>query len=151
MRLDRGATGFCGPGDKPANETDLTLFRSACWEAARRFGGRVGQVPPAGASSFHSATITSRAEEHFVLCHAHLPVVVFTELPPVPGQPLVRFVNPPPWADTFEAVGFRCLQVEELSLPMSEVDMAELAEAELTQILYWRPQALSDLLFNWWD
>lgn len=151
MRLDRGATGFCGPGDKPANETDLTTFRSACWEAARRLGGRVGELPSAGAASFHSVTITSRAEEYFVLCHAHLPVVAFTELPPVPGQPPSHFVNPLPWADTFEAVGFRCLQAEDLSLPMSKVDTAELAEAELTQIRYWRPQALSDLLFNRWD
>jgi len=151
MRLDRGATGFCGQGDKLANESDLTLFRSACWDAARRIGGRVGELTPAGASSFHSATITSRAEEHVVLCHAHLPVVAFTELPPVPGQPLARFVNPPPWVDAFTAFGFRYLQVEDLSLPMSKVDVAELAEAELSQIRYWRPQALSDLLFNWWD
>ncbi|MCP9986382.1 hypothetical protein LUX01_06410 [Streptomyces sudanensis] len=151
MRLDRGATGFCGPGGEPANETDLTLFRSACWEAARRIGGRVGELPPAGASSFHSAAITSRAEGLVVLCHAHLPVVAFTELRPVPGQPLTRFVNPPPWADAFTAFGFRCLQVEDLSLPMSTVDVAELAEAELTQIRYWRPQSLGDLVFNWWD
>lgn len=60
-------------------------------------------------------------------------------------------MNPPPWADAFEAVGFGCLSVEDLSLPMSKVDVAELAEAELTQVRYWRPQVLSDLLFNWWD
>ncbi|KQW03354.1 hypothetical protein ASD08_44480 [Streptomyces sp. Root369] len=69
----------------------------------------------------------------------------------MPGQPLSRFVDPPPWADAFEAAVFRCLQVEDLSLPMSKVDVAELAEAELAQIRYWRPQGLSDLLFNWWD
>jgi hypothetical protein len=33
---------------------------------------------------------------------------------------------------------------------MSRVDVSGLAKAEL-EIRYWSPDALSDLLFNWWD
>jgi hypothetical protein len=151
MRLERGATGFWDYGGEPAPEIDLSLLRSACREAARRIGGRVGEVVRAETSSFHSVTVTGRVKTPVVLCHAHLPVIAFAGVPPVPGQPLSGFVEAPPWADSFAAAGFRCLSVEELSTPMSRVDVAELAQAELAQIRYWRPEVLSDLLFNWWD
>ncbi|MFE1314809.1 hypothetical protein [Streptomyces sp. NPDC058755] len=151
MRLERGATGFWGHGDERVSVTDVTLFRSVCWEAARRIGGRVSELAFAGASSFHALTITSRAEEYVVLCHAHLPVIAFANVHPVPGQPLSGFVDPPPWVDDLGVAGFRCLSVEDLRTPMAKVDVTELAEAELTQIRYWHPAVLSDLLFNWWD
>jgi hypothetical protein len=151
MRLERGATGFWGHSDELVPETDVTLFRSVCWEAARGIRGRVSELAGAGASNFHSVTITSRLEAYVVLCHAHLPIIAFASAPPVPGQPLSSFVDPPPWVAGFEGVGFRCLPVEDLSTPMSGVDVTELAEVELTQIRYWHPGALSDLLFNWWD
>ncbi|MFI2431373.1 hypothetical protein [Streptomyces sp. NPDC018693] len=150
-RIERGATGFWNHGDEPAPETDPALLRTICWEAARRVGGRVGELAWAAASSFYSVAITRRAETHVVLCHAHLPVIAFADAAPVPGRPLTGFVDPPGWADGFSTVGFRCLSVEELRTPMSDVDATGLTEAELTQIRYWRPEALSDLLFNWWD
>ncbi|MFJ9871081.1 hypothetical protein [Streptomyces sp. NPDC101165] len=151
MRLERGATGFWGHADEPVSETDVTLFRSVCWEAARRIGGHVGELAFARASSFHAFTVTSRAEEYAALCHAYLPVSAFAGAPPVPGQPLSGFVDPPPWVDDLGVSGFRCLPVEDLRTPMAKVDVTELAEAELTQIRYWCPAVLSDLLFNWWD
>ncbi|MHA5051329.1 hypothetical protein [Streptomyces sp. SD15] len=88
---------------------------------------------------------------HIVLCHAHLPVAAFIETPPMPGKPVSGFVDPPSWAGGFEAAGLRILPVEELSTPMTRVDLSELSTAELAQIRYWHPEVLSDLLFNWWD
>ncbi|MEU9286634.1 hypothetical protein AB0D57_18420 [Streptomyces sp. NPDC048275] len=101
--------------------------------------------------TFHSVTIAQGPVSHIVLCHAHLPVAAFTETPPVPGKPVSGFVDPPPWAGGFEAAGLRILPVEELSTPMTRVDLSELSTAELAQIRHWHPQVLSDLLFNWWD
>ncbi|GAA3154321.1 hypothetical protein [Streptomyces echinatus] len=151
MRLERGATGFRGPGDARVPETDATLFRSACWNAARGIGGRVSEPARAEASSFHWVIVTSRAAPYVVLCHAHLPIVAFAAASPVPGQPLSAFVDPPPWGAGFEVAGFRCLLADHLNTPMSRLDVTGLAEAELMQIRYWRPEKLSDLLFNWWD
>ncbi|MEV0599902.1 hypothetical protein AB0I82_11490 [Streptomyces sp. NPDC050315] len=151
MRLERGATGFWSHGDEPVAETDVTLLRSVCWEAARRIAGRVSESAFAGASSFHALTITSPSKTYDVLCHKNLSVVAFASAPLVPGQPLSGFGDPPPWADDLEVAGFRCLTVEDLRMPMSKVKVTELAEAELTQIRYWRPEVLGDLLFNWWD
>ncbi|WP_053750255.1 hypothetical protein [Streptomyces sp. MMG1533] len=129
----------------------MKLFRAACFEAARAVGGRVDILRIPGPSTFEAVTITGRGESRTVLCHAHLPLVAFTDTPPEPGRPLSRFVDPPSWADGFGAVGLRALRAGELSTPMSRVDVGELAAAELEQARYWQPDALSDLLFNWWD
>lgn len=113
---------------------------------------RLGEPVPAGvAAGFHSVTITEGAVPYIVLCHAHLPVVSFADTPLVPRRPVSGFVDPPLWTGAFETAGLRMLSADELSTPMTQVDLSELSAAELTQIRYWRPRVLSDLLFNWWD
>ncbi|MFD3620269.1 hypothetical protein ACFWWT_34530 [Streptomyces sp. NPDC058676] len=151
IRPARGATGFRDRRDGPLPATDPKLFRAACFEAARGVRGRADVLTIPGPSTFEAATITGRGEPCTVVCHTHLPLVAFTDTPPEPGRPLSRFVDPPPWADAFGAVGLRALRVTELSTPMSTVDVEELSAGELEQVRYWRPDALSDLLFNWWD
>ncbi|MDN3025432.1 hypothetical protein [Streptomyces sp. S.PB5] len=151
-RAPRGATGCWDGGDEPLPDTDIGLFRTACWEAARRVRGRVEEVSlPGGVRSFHVAALVGHGDPHVVVCHAHLPSVAFLGEPPVPGRPLSRFADPPPWSDVFEHAGLRPLPVEYLATPMSRVDVSELADAELRQMRYWRPEVLGDLLFNWWD
>ncbi|MFC7259402.1 hypothetical protein [Streptomyces lutosisoli] len=151
MRLVRGATGFWGGSDEPLAPTDMASFRSACFEAARGIGARVDELAFAGVSSFHAVTVAGRGASLVVLCHDHLPVVAFTDTPPVPGRPVARFVDPPAWAGSFGTVGYRVLHARDLSAPMTEVDLSELAKAELAQVRYWRPEVVGDLLFNWWD
>ncbi|GAA4026066.1 hypothetical protein [Streptomyces plumbiresistens] len=152
IRPARGATGFRDGGDEPLPTTDVRLFRAACFEAAGKAGGRrVDVLTFPGTSSFEAVTIAGRGESRTVLCHAHLPLVAFTDTPPEPGRPLSGFVDPPSWAEAFRAAGLRALRADELSTPMCRVDPAGLAEAELAQLRYWRPDTLSDLLFNWWD
>ncbi|MER6473230.1 hypothetical protein [Streptomyces collinus] len=71
-------------------------------------------------------------------------------IPPRAGAP-PTFTSPPAWADAFEPGGFRLLNVEELSTPLTAADTSELAEAELEQVRYWRPSTIGELMFNWWD
>lgn len=130
----------------------MTSFRGACFEAARETGAGVEVLGFPGISSFHAVTITGRGEAHTVLRHAALPLVAVTTTKPVPGRPVAGFVDPPAWAARFEAVGLRVLPVRELGTPIAEVDVHGLSAAECTaDIRYWRPDVLSDLLFNWWD
>lgn len=77
--------------------------------------------------------------------------VTFTSTPPVPGQRVSEFEDPPAWAGTFGAAGLQPLAALEPSTSMADVNIGEPAEAELAQLRYWRPDVLSDLLFNWWD
>ncbi|MGK4586212.1 hypothetical protein [Kitasatospora sp. HPMI-4] len=151
IRPDRGATGFWSQRNEPLPKTDVALFRHACAEAARGSQARLGELVPAGMSTFHWLSISDQREVHVVLCHVHLPLVAFTHVLPQPGQPVAGFVDARMWAGGFEGAGLRLLTVQELGTPMDQVDLRSLSKAELAQIRYWRPEVLSDLLFNWWD
>jgi hypothetical protein len=111
----------------------------------------VGPWREAGASSFHSVVIASRPATCSVLFHAHVPIVAFAGALPLPGELIRDFMECPYGAETFEAGGLQLLGPYELGLPMAEADLACLSPAELAQVSYWRPEVLSDLLFNWWD
>lgn len=129
----------------------MTSFREACFRAARDVGARVEVPDLPGVSSFYAVTIRGRSQAHTVLRQADLPLVAFTREPPVPGRPVAGFVDPPSWATPFEDIGLRALSVRELRTPVSEVDAGLLATADPDDVRYWRPDVLSDLLFNWWD
>ncbi|MFJ5228414.1 hypothetical protein ACIQBJ_00825 [Kitasatospora sp. NPDC088391] len=129
----------------------MALFRRACAEAARGSRARLGELVPAGTSTFHWFPIAAEREAQAGLCHAHLPLVAFTRVAPQPGQPLSGFVDAPMWTGGFASVGLRVLTVKELSTPMEQVDLRGLSRVELAQIRHWRPEVLGDLLFNWWD
>lgn len=149
--VGRGATGFSDRGDEPLPDTDAKLFQGACWEAARRIRGGVGEFRPAEFRTFHTVTVTGHGTTYGVVCHAHLPLVAFLDAPPQEGKPLSGFMDPPPWADAFEAAGLRPLPAGELDTPTTRLDLSDLTEAEHAQIRYWRPRTLGELLFNWWD
>ncbi|MFD3698833.1 hypothetical protein ACFWUZ_22250 [Streptomyces sp. NPDC058646] len=149
----RGATGFWGPGDDPVPRADLVAFRTACHAVARSITGTLAEVPPHGAaSSFRTVLITTPyGRTTVLLCHQVLPVVAFVASPPQAGAPLPDFTPPPAWAGALEVNGFRLLDVAELSMPLASADIGELAPAELTQVAYWRPDTVGELMFNRWD
>lgn len=101
--------------------------------------------------SFHTAVIITSSGCSIVLCHAVLPVVAFVASPPDDGAPLPDFTPPPGWAAAFEMGGFRLLDVDELGMPLASADTSELVGEELEQVGYWRPNAVGELMFNWWD
>ncbi|KJK56661.1 hypothetical protein UK12_21355 [Saccharothrix sp. ST-888] len=151
MRVAKGATGFWTSGRRPLPETDLSAFRSACFAAARRVHGQVADETGPAAASFRSVGITEDGRVRGVLCHVRLPYVAFVSGSLRPGEPLPSFGDPPGWANRFTAVGLRVLGTTELLTPLGELDLSELAPAELTQVRYWRPESLGELLFNRWD
>lgn len=151
MRLALGATGFRDRGDEPLPTTDVVSFRRSCYEAARDVRASVVQLAFSEAASFDAVTIGGCGWTRAVLCHVNLPFVAVTNTSPVPGRPVSGFVDPPGWAGIFERIGLRALHAQELSVPMAKVNVSDLSRAELSQIRYWRPAVLSDVLFNWWD
>ncbi|MFF4599765.1 hypothetical protein [Amycolatopsis sp. NPDC001319] len=150
-RVDRGATGFRDAGAQPLPSTDLTRFRAACFTAARTAGGHVGVVTRLAMATFHAVTITGPGWSRTVLCHAHLTAVAFPSAPPQGWESPRTFDEPPDWAGQFALAGFRVLGQLELATPVEELDLANLARAERTQVSHWRPATLGELLFNCWD
>lgn len=151
MRLARGATGFRASMEPDLPLVDVGLLRGLCFDAARVAHAQVGPWREAGTSTFHSVSIASQSASCVALFHAHLLLVAFTVTPPALGQPIVGFVDPPSWAETFEAGGLHLLGPLTLGRPIADLDLGGLSRAELNQVAYWRPRSLGDLLFNWWD
>ncbi|PSJ27805.1 hypothetical protein B7P34_15785 [Streptosporangium nondiastaticum] len=152
IRLTRGATGFRGPHEAPLPRTEAALFRAACFTAAMEARGRAGEVVPGEVQTFRRATLSDGYGRVFTaLGHVHLPLVAFTTDAVREGEPVPGFADPPLWAQVFETAGLRVMGVKELMTPLEECDVSELSPAELTEIRYWKPACLGDVLFNWWD
>ena len=93
-------------GQDPPHKAALRQFRTACFEAARRTGARVESLElPGAVRSFEAARITNPTGSLVALRHTDRPIVAFTGTPPVPARPVSDFVDPPAYADVFEAFG----------------------------------------------
>ncbi|MFF7048279.1 hypothetical protein ACFY94_07955 [Streptomyces griseorubiginosus] len=104
-----------------------------------------------GPARFEAASITSPTGSVIALHHTDRPIVAFTGTPPVAGRPVSDFVDPPAYADVFEAYGFQVLTPDALNTPSGELDLTDLAPIGPSDLRYWRPDVLGDVLFNWWD
>lgn len=136
--------------------TDLTAFRRACYEAARRTGGeltefRIGDVLT---PNFHQGIIayTDRAVAIVGIRDAPLLAIAvprIIEFTPSSESGPLTFVDCPDLAEALaDAAGFRLLTATELNGP---IDMAEWPRISRPDLRYWQPQTLGQCLFNYWD
>lgn len=149
--LAKGVTGF----DAPKEGVPVKRFTEACHAAARQVGGRVHQVRAAYeqvTSNFHEALMTLRhgTETVRVLCNAHHPIVAFTR--PAANGAAVRleFLDCPELADVMREE-FALMSRAEACAGVSDELVAQLGDAELQQMRYWKPQRVGDVVFNYWD
>ena len=151
MALPRGITGFWRVGEQQPPTSDVCAFRAHCYEAAGRVSYQVVSVESAGLRNFAFATLHSPGERIAILLNAHFPGLAFAETPIV-GEGLPRFLDHPILADSFREVGayvvFSASELERRPVPE---DLAELSVAERTQVAYWRPRRIGDVIFNHWD
>ena len=62
----------------------------------------------------------------------------------------LEFMNCPELADAL-GVEFAILTGHEACAGVADELVAQLGENELHQMRYWRPQRISDVIFNYWD
>lgn len=150
MRPPRGATGFRDHGTEPLPLTDARVFASVCYEAARLVRGRVLEITSPGVTpSFHTAVMRCGELSVAVLGHMHLPFIATAQVPT--GR--VAFTDN---CDDLEEVlrpsdAFRLLTGSELETPIGLIDTSDLDRAERSEIAFWKPETLGELLFNYWD
>ena len=151
MKLPAGATGF-GPLEQ-ASHYDARSFLKACHDAARRTGGKVTATHQAGVTpNFHTVVITCGHEHVAVLRHALLPLIALAQAPAdaVPLAP--AFIDHTHLAHILsQTTGCQVLSTTDLHQPIASADLSELTPAEHTQIRYWKPTTVGELLFNYWD
>lgn len=149
--LPKGVTGF----DAPDEGVPVKHFTAACHMAARQIQGRVQQVRAAYEQvtpNFHEARITVRdgTDTVRVLCNAHYPIIAFAAMPAFDAGMHLEFRDCLELAEALSAE-FSIVTRLEACAGITDESLAELGEAELRQMRYWRPQRIGDLIFNYWD
>jgi hypothetical protein len=149
MKLPPGATGFNAPLE---GEADLRAFTAVCQHAARAIGATVTEVTPAGVTpNFHEIDIIHDQHQIAVLRHIALPLIAFADAR-ASGDVAVTFVNHHALATAItNLTDAQVLTVDELQIPLSQVDLSALNPHEHDQIDYWNPTTAGELLFNFWD
>lgn len=136
--------------------TDLTAFRRACYEAARRTGGELTEfrISHEPTPNFHQAIVAYPDRTIAVVCVRDAPLLalavprVIEPTSACDSGPLT-FVDLPDLAAVLEAVpGFRLLTATELDGPIDATKWPGISRPDMR---YWRPQTLGEGLFNYWD
>jgi hypothetical protein len=154
MILPRGVTGFRGSRTAAIVGVDAKKFHSTCHAVARMLGGRASlhdaHLWPR-TSSFDACLLRLPQYHLAVLINRHSPLLAFAETP-TPGSFSLQFIDAPEVADSFRRLcDYQILNACSLNEPVSEICVNELAECELMQIRYWKPERVGDVVFNFWD
>jgi hypothetical protein len=152
-RPDTGTHRWKWPSsDGPAPE--LRVFKTACYEIARRTGGLVervsdGSFPP----NFHDAVLARHDRTVAVLCHHWLPLLALADVPADSGWGFrMSFVDDPSIGPPLSALlNVRLLTAAELGLDWSRAGYPPAEVAHPQDLAYWRPGSVGDVIFNHWD
>ena len=132
-------------------------FAGACYDAARRIGGRVVQVQAAYkhervCANFHEALLTLgyQSEKVRVVCNAHYPMVAFASPAAYEGDLRLQFVDCAELAEALRGE-FAILSSRDVHEAISSDAIKQLGKAELREMRFWKAHRIGELVFNYWD
>jgi hypothetical protein len=137
--------------------TVLRNFRRACYEVARRTGGRVTEFRLAEGvtPNFHQGVIAYHDHTVAVVCVRDSTLLAVAEPRIIDFADDARESGPLTFVDApalvavlAELPGFQVLVPTELDGPF---DSAVWTKVQASDIKYWRPGNLGEALFNYWD
>lgn len=152
--LPRGATGFWDARAGTVARTDVRAFRTAVHTAAQQVAGQVEGFEPAGVTpNFHLMVVRMRRDDRVgVVCHQLLPWLALARPPEDGSMEPLAFRSEPELATALELVPpFRVLDLPFLNTPLERLDLSTLDRGERSEIAFWKPVTLGELVFNWWD
>ena len=154
MNLATGITGFRHYTDPELPTTDERAFFMHCHAVAHALHGDVQYVEPVAKlreKNFSIVTVRIPNHQTSVILNAHYPYLAFAS-GLSRGNNSISFIDWTAGATEFKRLSYyTTLTTEELGQPLSQIDTSPLADAELEQIKYWRPQTVGELVFNFWD
>lgn len=154
MEFPRGITGVRHFKDPPSPQSDLQLFRTHCFTAARVFGGTIRRSESkkfGESANFEMQILDLSSGQVVVLLNAHYPMLAFAKPSRGDGGQF-QFVDHSGLAKQFSAFDvYQVLAAAELNEPVKDNACCHLTIPEREQIKYWRPGRVGDLLFNRWD
>jgi hypothetical protein len=144
--LRRGITGF-----GIIETVDFSKFKKAVYSSAQASGASVLSVtrPSFITPNFYQADIKVGERLLSILCNQTFPVVALVESPI--AMDTVRPLDLTAITDPIRELGFEIAAATELDREITSEDMAVLGEDERGEAKYWKPNRISQLVFNWWD
>jgi hypothetical protein len=151
MILRRWITDFSASEDREkAPVVPDTKFKRDCFALAGEIGGRIHAFEPRGITpNFHRACFEHQGKEIWILCNAIYPIIGFPVL--FNSAPPLMFRDVGMIADRFRSWGYEVPGSMELNAEWKSRDLDALDPAERTQIRYWKPRSIGDIVFNWYD
>lgn len=152
-RLPPNITGFFDKGEQPRS-LDARTFKQACYLVAQMDSGIVEGVDlNLLGRSYFAATIRTNSDHLSVLCNSVYPFLAF--VPPSSFGfefPELTFVAPTHLAAAFaSATEFQPLEANWLGEDLSSDVLTDLTSSERSQLAYWKPTRIGDIIFNAWD
>lgn len=145
--LPKGITGF---GDKtvlPLFPLDPSPFRTVCYAAAVCMAARwLPLTPISGGGNFYWARLQIRNASFFLLENGYHPWLALAEKMEWGQISFSDFPYELPFTDP----SFRLLTKKELHQPWQN-HVSRLGTAEITQIRYWKPATIGEIIFHFWD
>ena len=93
-----------------------------------------------------------RSQAVWVLEHKLVPITASTDHDPTSVLEIgCHIVDSTVMAETAEQSGWRLLGAAEAAEPVNGTVLGDLGEDELTQVRYWRPSCVGEVVFNHWD
>lgn len=145
--LPYGITGFGDKTDPPLFPLAPSAFRTLCYTIARLHGGTVDSFDTdLSGKNFYWAQLQIQGVSFFLLENGYHPWLAFTEKVEW-GQ--ISFSDFP-YGLPFTEPSVRLLTKRELQQPWQN-HIAKLGESEITQIRYWKPTTVGEIIFHFWD
>jgi len=156
MILRQGITGFWHAKGPSLPGCDVSTFRTHCFAAARRAGGKIrrnDRRSDAVAANFTFEVIELSGGPVAVLLNLHFPVIGFAVAPAggSHGGP-IEFVDHDLLAESLSAADkYEVLSRAALECALSQQEVQLLSSVEIEQVQYWKPVRVGDVVFNFWD
>lgn len=144
--LRQGVTGF-----DAQTQIEFAAFKKAVFASAQKSGASVAACRPAAGitPNFHEIAVLYNGQELCVICNRAFPIVAFVQSPIDMAEMIPLDV--PELADPIREAGFEIALAADLRRFIEPKDLQLLTLNERKQAAYWKPQWITELVFNWWD
>ena len=151
MIFPKGTTGFFSVGDT-IPVVDPKEFSKACYHLATGLKAKVISITTQlqTARNYYQADMEIRDQTILILCNTTHPFIAFAN----PSDAFVcgDFFDDAELASLIEVIEpFIVLPADVLNSEPETEQLSELSDTEISQIEYWRPSRLGDVVFNHWD
>lgn len=153
MSLKCGITGFHSYKKvKEFPSIEFEEFKRALTGVLTSTGYKPQTFSSAGVTSnFHIGVFEKDKERISVVCNSVYPVVALT-LEPADNVCELVYINSPTIENAItQYTEYQVLSKEYLQTPLSKDNTADLNEVEISQVKYWQPKNIGEVVFNWWD